>query len=236
MTSSVTNNPRSETTVARRKRTRIRALIAAAVVLLIGIFFAIKPPFVVRPLPGREGAAGGAGSQPTESAAAKFVDGIWDKLGPVFDDKAQDIAKVLPEIRTNPDAAGEKYGRREATNPYNYMVKGTGKVAEINTESVAGTAILEIPGLDEKVALQIGPVVRGTALRDATGLVSFNQFANQLDYADVSKELNSRALKAAFSAAPAASLAGKTVTFYGAFTFDPHSKSPVLITPVKISL
>jgi predicted lipoprotein len=231
----VTKDSRSPAANPGKKKHRLPILIAIAVVL-IGIFFVVKPPFVVRPLPGREGATGGTASQPTESAAAKFVDGIWDKLGPVFDDKAQDIAKILPEIRTNPDAAGEKYGRREATNPYNYMVKGTGKVAEINTESAAGTAILEIPGLDEKVALQIGPVVRGTALRDATGLVSFNQFANQLDYADVSKEMNSRALKAAFSAAPAASLAGKTVTFYGAFTFDPHSKSPVLITPVKISL
>ena len=236
MTSSVTNDPRLPVTAAGRKRTRVRAAIAAVAVVLIGIFFVIKPPFVVRPLPGHEGASGGAGAQPTESAATKFVDGIWDKLGPTFDEKAQDIAKILPEIRASPDAAGEKYGRREATNPYNYMVKGTGKVAEINTESAAGTAIIEIPGLNEKVVLQIGPVVRGTALRDATGLVSFNQFENQLDYADVSKEMNSRALKAAFSAAPAASLAGKTVTFYGAFTFDPHSKSPVLITPVKISL
>jgi predicted lipoprotein len=231
----VIKDSRSPAASPGKRRNWLPIVIAAAVVL-VGIFFAIKPPFVVRPLPGREGATGGAGSQPTESAAAKFVDGIWDKLGSMFDGKAQDIAKVLPEIRANPDAAGEKYGRREATNPYNYMVKGTGKVAEINSESAAGTAIVEIPGLDEKVALQIGPVVRGTALRDATGLVSFNQFANQLDYADVSKEMNSRALKTAFSAAPAASLAGKTVTFYGAFTFDPHSKSPVLITPVKISL
>jgi predicted lipoprotein len=43
-------------------------------------------------------------------------------------------------------------------------------------------------------------------------------------------------LKTAFAAVPAASLAGKSVTFYGAFTFDPHSKSPVLVTPVKIGL
>jgi predicted lipoprotein len=234
MVSSVTNDPRPQGATAGKKKNRL-PIVLAAVVVLLGIFFAIKPPFVIRALPGHEGATGGAGAQPTESTAAKFVDGIWDKLGPIFDEKAQDIAKVLPEIRANPDAAGEKYGRREATNPYNYMVKGTGKVAEVNTESAAGTAMVEIPGLNEKVALQIGPVVRGTALRDATGLVSFNQFENQLDYADVSKELNSRALKAAFSTAPAASLAGKTVTFYGAFTFDPHSKSPVLITPVKIS-
>jgi len=231
----VIKSSRSPVGGASQKKNRLPVVIAA-VVVLIGVLFAIKPPFVVRPLPGREGATGGAGSQPTESSAAKFVDGVWDKLGPVFDEKAQDIAKILPEIRADPSAAGEKYGWREATNPYNYMVKGTGKVAEINTESVAGTAMVEIPGLSEKVALQIGPVVRGTALRDATGLVSFNQFANQLDYADVSKEMNSRGLNTAFSATPAASLAGKTVTFFGAFTFDPHSKSPVLITPVRISL
>jgi len=231
----VIKSSRSPAGGASQKKNRL-PIVIAAVVLLVGVLFAIKPPFVVRPLPGREGASGGAGSQPTESSAAKFVDGVWDKLGSIFDEKAQAIAKILPEIRTDPSAAGEKYGRREATNPYNYMVKGTGKVADVNTESAAGTAMVEIPGLSEKVALQIGPVVRGTALRDATGLVSFNQFANQLDYADVSKEMNSRALKTAFSAAPAASLAGKTVTFYGAFTFDPHSKSPVLITPVKISL
>jgi predicted lipoprotein len=229
----VIKDSRSSAAGVGKKRNRLPIVMAAAVVL-IGVLFAIKPPFVVRPLPGREGASGGGGSQPTESKAAKFVDGIWDKLRPVFDQKAQDIVKILPEIRANPDAAGEKYGRREATNPYNYMVKGTGKVAEINTESAAGTAIVEIPGLNEKVALQIGPVIRGTALRDATGLVSFNEFTNQLDYADVSMEMNKRAVKTAFSAAPAASLAGKTITFYGAFTFDPHSKSPVLITPVKI--
>jgi predicted lipoprotein len=235
MTSFATNDPRSPAAAAGRKRTRIRATIAAAGVLLIGIFFVIKPPFVVRPLPGREGASG-ASSQPIPSKAAQFVDAFWAKLVPLFEEKAPDITKVLPEIHADPNAAGEKYGRREATNPYNYMVKGTGKVTEINTTSAAGTVLIEIPGLDEKVALQIGPVVRGTALRDATGLVSFNQFSNQLDYADVSKEMNARALKTAFADVPAASLTGKSVTFYGAFTFDSHAKPPVLITPVKIGL
>src|SRR5258708_21482101 len=185
--SSVTNGRRSQVAAAGQKRKTIRIVIAF-LIALIGVWFVLKPPFVVRPLPGHET----AGAQPAQSKAAIFVDGFWAKLVPLFEDKAQDVAKVLPEIRANPDAAGENDGQREATNPYNYMVKGTGKVTEINTTSAAGTAIVEIPGLDEKVALQIGPVVRGTALRDATGLVSFNQFSNQLDYADVSKEMNTR--------------------------------------------
>jgi predicted lipoprotein len=231
---SVTNDLQPRAAAKTQNKNRRLITVLGAVVLLC-ILFLFKPPFVVRPIPGLKGA--GSASQPVENAASKFVDPLWtSKLLPVFDEKAQDIAKVLPEIRADPNAAGEKYGRREATNPYNYMVKGTGKVTEINTASQAGTATIEIPGLTEKVALQIGPVVRGTALRDSTGLVSFNQFSNQLDYADVSKEMNSRALKTAFAGAPAASLAGKTVTFYGAFTFDPHSKSPILITPVKIAL
>ena len=173
-------------------------MVILLVLVLLAIILILKPPFIIRPLADRAGT--GTGSQAVQNAAAKFVDPIWSsKVLPIFEEKAQDIVQVVPEIRADPEAAGQKYGRREATNPYNYMVKGTGKVTEIKSESQAGTAIVEIPGLNEKIALQIGPVVRGTALRDATGLVSFNQFTNQLDYADVSKEMNSRALKTAFA-------------------------------------
>jgi predicted lipoprotein len=158
-------------------------MVLLALLVLLAIFLTLKPPFVIRPLADRTGS--GAGAQNSQGAAARFVDPIWvAKVLPAIQEKAQDIAKILPEIRADPEAAGQKYGRSEATNPYNYMVKGTGKVTEIHNESQAGTAVVEIPGLNEKIALQIGPVVRGTALRDATGVVSFNQFSNQLDYAD----------------------------------------------------
>lgn len=229
---SVTPPARAPSGTEARRKVQRRAAILVGVALL-AILLTLKPPFVIRPLPGR--AAAGAGSQPAQSAAAKFVDPIWtSKVLPTIQEKAQDIATLLPEIRADPNAAGQKYGRREATNPYNYMVKGTGKVVELHTESQAGTAVVEIPGLAEKVALQIGPVVRGTALRDATGVVSFNQFTNQLDYADVSKEMNRRAIETAFAGVDPASLAGKTVTFFGTFTFDPHARPPLLVTPVRI--
>jgi predicted lipoprotein len=220
---------------SRAKRKTQARLVVLAFIIFFALLFILKPPFVVRPLVDQTSL--GAGVQNAQGAAAKFVDPIWtSKVLPTIEEKAQDIAKILPEIRADPESAGQKYGRREATNPYNYMVKGTGQVTEIHNQSQAGTATVEIPGLNEKIALQIGPVVRGTALRDATGVVSFNQFSNQLDYADVSKEMNLRALKAAFANLVPASLAGKTVTFFGALTFDPHSKSPLLITPVKIKL
>ena len=203
-------------------------LAGAALVLLL---LAVKPPFVIKPL-----ARPGSSAQPAQSKGAQFADKVWEStVLPAIQEKAQDITKILPEIRADPAGAGQKYGRRESTNPYNYMVKGTGKVIEVHTESQAGTILLEVPGLEEKLALQIGPVVRGTALRDATGAAPFDQFSNQLDYADVSKEMNIRAVKAAFAGIDPSSLSGKTITFFGAFTFDPRSKGPLLITPVKIA-
>jgi predicted lipoprotein len=202
-------------------------LAGAALVLLL---LAVKPPFVIKPL-----ARPGSGAQAVQSKGAQFAEGVWEsKVLPAIQEKAQEITKILPEIRADPASAGQKYGRRESTNPYSYMVKGTGKVIEVNTKSQAGTIIIEIPGLEEKIALQIGPVVRGTALRDATDAAPFDQFSNQLDYADVSKEMNSRAVKASFSGVDPSSLSGKTITFFGAFTFDPRSKGPVLVTPVKV--
>jgi predicted lipoprotein len=202
-------------------------LVAAALLLL---FLIIKPPFVVKPL-----ARPGSTSEATQSKGAQFADKVWDsKVLPIIQEKAQDIVTIVSEIRADPAAAGEKYGRRESTNPYSYMVRGSGKVLEVNTQSQAGTLVLEVPGLNEKIALQIGPVVRGTALRDATGAAPFDQFTNQLDYADVAKEMNKRAVKEAFASIAPSSLADKTITFLGAFTFDPRSKALLLLTPVKV--
>ena len=100
--SSVTNGPRSQLTGAGQKRKTTRIVIAV-VIVLIAVWFVLKPPFVVRPLPGHET----AGAQPVENKAAIFVDGFWAKLVPLFEEKAQDIAKVLPEIhartRTQPE-------------------------------------------------------------------------------------------------------------------------------------
>ena len=224
------------TLVAAERKPRLGPrlwLIAVGVALLAVLI--LKPPFVIRPLP--LPVAPGVAEQPTVDPAAAFVDPIWSsKVLPTVEAKAQDIAAILPEIRTDPQAAGEKYGRHEATNPYSYLVKGTGKVVEVHTQSQAGTVLLEVPGLDEKIALQVGPVVRGTAVRDATGIVSFNQFSNQIEYADVSKEMNARALKSATAGldAQAFPVMDKTVSFFGAMTFDPHNKGPVLITPTKV--
>ena len=44
--------------------------------------------------------------------------------------------------------------------------------------------------------MQVGPAVNGTALRDVTGLVNFNDFVNQVEYSDAAIALNDK-MKAA---------------------------------------
>jgi predicted lipoprotein len=213
-----------------RKRTIITVLVVCAIFVLLWLY----PPFVIKPL--RPAASAGPGAvSGTSDNGNSFVEPIWEsKVIPTIVAKAVDATVLIPEIRANPEAAGQKYGNREATNPFNYMIKGSGKVTQVNTESRAGTMTVEIGDGNRTINLQVGPVVIGTALRDATGLVSFNQFTNQIDYAAVSKEMNSRAIKAALAGRDPASFAGKTIQFFGVFTFDPKSNSPIRVTPVKL--
>ena len=220
--------------LASRTRTTISALVGFAII----VFLCLRPPFVIKPLqPAANSGTAAAGD--TTSDANSFVEPIWkSKVIPTILAKAVDAVVLLPEIRADPEAAGQKYGQREATNPFNYMIKGSGKVTQVNTESRAGTMTVEVGNgsIHETINLQIGPVVIGTALRDATGLVNFNQFTNQIDYAGVSKEMNSRAIKDALAGNDPASFAGKTIQFFGAFTFDPKSNSPIRVTPVKLEI
>jgi predicted lipoprotein len=78
-------------------------------------------------------------------------------------------------------------------------------------------------------------VLRGTSLRDATGLVRFSDFVNQLQFADVGNELNERVLKTVLALAPLATLAGKSISFAGTASGEVNSAPPVWeLVPVRL--
>ena len=161
-----------------------------------------------------------------EESAADFNAGdyaqeIWaSELIPVLSEQSNDIVTVLDALHENQAQASETYGRHEGRQPYSFMVHGTGVVTEVNLESRAGLAYVDVTedGTAD-FALAIGPVIRGTALRDAMPFIAFNQFTNQMDYAGVSNELhllvNSEVLALL---GDMTSLDAKSISFYGAFT------------------
>ena len=166
---------------------------------------------------------------------AEVVETTFDaKLVPALTGKAVDLVTLQIAIKGSLDKAGESYGVRVggAGGGWNFPVKGTATVIEENRASKAAVAEIDIDGDGKADAtLQLGPVVKGSALRDTTGLYDFSTFRDQIEYAKLGRALNDKAV----SKLPAAdtALKGKKVNFVGAVVIRTASEKP-LITPVSI--
>ena len=64
---------------------------------------------------------------------------------------------------------------------------------DVDTRSRSGTATVALDGeARATVVIQVGPVLTGTAIRDALPALGFDRFVNQIQHADVGNELNAR--------------------------------------------
>jgi predicted lipoprotein len=165
-------------------------------------------PWTVRPLQEE--------SSSTTRTPAAYVDSIWDsRLIPEIVKSATDAHVLLDAITASPENAGQKYGHREGGGSWYFNVKGQGRVISADTSSRNGTIKVEV-GPSQMLTIQVGPVLRGTALRDSTSIIRFTDFTNQIEFADVSNELDKRAL-ARLASFDAKAAIGHTVNFTGAF-------------------
>jgi len=171
--------------------------------------------------------------------AATYVGGIWDtQVIPHFTAQAADAATIADAVAGDPGAAGEQFGHRAGPgSPWTYAVRGEGRVVAVDTASRRGLMRVDVgpPGKPREVVLQIGPVVVGTALRDNLPFVSFGNFVNQLEFAQVSRSLNDRAVATIRTDFPFDSATGKVVRFAGA-AIQASADQPLQVTPVSLEL
>lgn len=170
--------------------------------------------------------------------AAGYVDSVWaSQLTPHFDSKANDLATVIAAVKADLDKAGHDYGHRAASegSPWSFAVKSTGKVVSVNTESRAGTLIVEIASDagPQQITLQIGPVVKGTAIRDSLPFFSFANVTNQIEFAQVGRAFNERALKEVEKPLAELKTPGTAVEFKGAISLTSVPETFV-VTPVSL--
>jgi predicted lipoprotein len=167
------------------------------------------------------------------------VEAVWQSQAvPYYQKRAGELKDVVAAVAAGPDQAGEKYGnpKKQASAPWTYAVKFTGKVVAADTQSRAATLDVDADGdgkADAKV--QIGPALRGTALRDTLDFVNFNEFKNQIEWAQFGKAFNEKANTAFLSAVPRDGITGKTVTVVGAFPLPSGSDLP-LVTPSELTV
>ncbi|MET0161361.1 MAG: DUF2291 family protein [Microbacteriaceae bacterium] len=119
--------------------------------------------------------------------AATFAAEQYDAITAYVDDEAVDLAELLAALDGGADEAdaGNTSG---ASSAYAFPVTFTA-VAGAATPPVLPVTVEGLPA-ETVVQVQIGPALNGTALRDVSGEISFNQFTNQLEYQNVGTELN----------------------------------------------
>jgi predicted lipoprotein len=208
------------------------------ILLVIGLLllqsFTACSLYTVRPI--NAASNGGQSDQFNQQFDPKaYATSVWaSKVVPTVLKKAIDINTILSALRTNSDNAQKQYAIQSSDGFYNFMVKGQGKVSAVNTSSRSGTLSIQLPANQGETVLQIqiGPVLLGTALRDSVGFINYNQFTNQVQYAQVADALNTHAIQD-LQSTDVTRLAGKTITFYGAFTFTDVKQ--ITIAPVKIT-
>ncbi|WP_026789850.1 DUF2291 family protein [Pleomorphomonas oryzae] len=162
---------------------------------------------------------------------------LWDaQVVPVVRDKAFPIETVIAAIEGGLDKAGPEFGHRPAEegSPWSFIVKGTAVIKEKNTASRAGTVLIDVatPKGPVPVTIQIGPVIKGNSLRDAMPFINFQNFTNQLEFAEVGRAFNGRVVTE-IKAAVDALAPGQTIAYSGTFSLNSPTDK-ILLTPVLI--
>lgn len=177
-------------------------------------------------------------SDPNNFNAKTYVASFWDaKAVPFYRNQSHPILDVLDAIAKDKDAAGRQFGHRATAGgtPWTFAVAGEGTIKAMTSGTRHGEMTIVMGPSDHPVeaTLQVGPVIFGTGLRDALPFIAFGDFVNQIQYAEVSRAINDRAVAVMAKALDPAPQVGGKVSFTGAM-IDPSSAGGVVVTPVEL--
>lgn len=167
--------------------------------------------------------------------AQAYVDAIWKaKVVPTIDAEAVPAPDLMTAIDNGLDKAGKTKGRRVGEgSAWTFVLRGDGTVAKVDATSPRGGIDLLLAN-GRRIRLQTGPVVTETAIRDALPFITFNDFSDQLSFADVGRALTTRALgglKPVF----ANLRPGSHIRFVGVANVR-NVADPLVVTPVSAAL
>jgi predicted lipoprotein len=170
----------------------------------------------------------------------EYADKIWEPVVvPRVESVSVDFHTLLAALQSDETAASKTYGFRllEEGNLFNFAVKGTVKILKIDTTSMNGTASLDFAPFDgrEDCLLSIGPIFRGTTLRDIQNTLSLNDVGNQVEFARLGRELNNKVRDIVLADIDFSQRIGAEAELLGAFTYTGKG-SVIEIIPVRLNL
>ncbi len=172
-----------------------------------------------------------------------YVDSMWTaKLIPAFKDESGDLNAVLEALAEDWETGIENYGLMSKAGGMGvaFKVKSEGRVISYDDSSRNGLLLIDIPPYEGEadISLQVGPVIRNTAIRDSLSFIRFSEIGNQLQFASLADELNARMRREVVDPLDLEAIEGKKISFYGAFKADEQAEvlSQLVITPVIIEI
>jgi predicted lipoprotein len=169
----------------------------------------------------------------------EYADEIWDTVViPRVQGMSEDYKTLVSMLELDEEETSKNYGYRliEEGNHYNFAVKGTVKLLAIDTSSLNGAASLDFAPFDgaEDCRMSIGPVLRGSTLRDIQNTLSLNDFGNQVEFARLATELNNKVKERVLRDIDFAQAAGREADITGVFTYEGRG-SVITVMPVLFS-
>lgn len=164
---------------------------------------------------------------------------FWrDNANAYFSERAVDLVTLLNEANGDFESVASKYGYYSMgdSGELSFIVKGTGTVDTVKNKLRSGYLGISVDGYSGNVQsrLQIGPVFKGSAVRDTIKLISYKDYKNQIEWAQVSVAFHNLISQEVLAPIDMNTLQGKKVSFIGCFTVSRPSQ--IQITPVSLTV
>ena len=209
-----------------------KSLISIVVAILFLIYAGVSAVVVEE---GQEATlTGEVAFNPTDEAT-KF----WnEKATDYFANGAVDLKTLLDEANGDFNSVASKYGHYSMGDKgeLSFIVKGHGKINVVKNKLRAGYLGVDVADIDPsyKVRLQIGPVFKGSAVRDSISLISYKDYKNQIEWAQVSVAFHELIVRDVLSKINLEDTLDKNVDFIGCFTVA--RQGLIQITPVELTV
>ncbi|NIF22434.1 DUF2291 family protein [Candidatus Pantoea multigeneris] len=155
------------------------------------------------------------------------------QIVPQIGHDAKPAAELLKAVQSAKDfdEACKTYGyRSQDENPCAFSVQVSGTITKVDTTSRSGKIIIK-DASGQDITVQMGPIIRGTLLRDAYKGASYNDFNDQVMYGDYGKAINQFASTMMQDFKPKE---GDNVTITGVFSSWDIPQSIPDVTPASI--
>ncbi len=179
------------------------------------------------------------------TVAEQYCVDHWDnKIMPAVKERAKDAAQLIADTTADLNAAGESYGNRaNETSAWSFCVSGTAKVLGLeNAEKATKTTLLlDLAPFDGQADCQLhyGTVFSSkikNAIRDGVGFLRLDDFANQVEFADLTTAFNNKVKKDILSRQTADELVGRDLSFYGCLSLTAALPENYIIVPIELEI